>query len=93
MTTEIALILSGIGGSILLAFRGVALWRGGTDARQRNLMADMERGRRRAEHNDEQREIRYRAAVQHIDRIAREHRHCDVEVPPFVPPKWKPFSE
>lgn len=93
MTTEIALILSGIGGSILLAFRGIALWRGGTDARQRNLMADMERGRRRAEHNTEQYETRYRAAVAHIDRVAREHRLCEADVPPFVPPEWKPYSE
>lgn len=93
MTTEIALILSGIGGSIFLMFRGIALWRGGTSARQRNLMADMETGRRRAEHNVEQMDIRYRAAIDFINRVAREHRHCEVDVPPFVPPEWKPFTE
>lgn len=87
----IALIITGLGSFIGIALAAVKAFREGADARQRNLMADLEEARDRAEHDRRQEAIRARYWERYAGQVLDAGRR-GVDPPEANPPEWVSFE-
>lgn len=87
----IALIIGGLGSFIGIALTAVKALREGAETRQRNLMADLEEARDRAEHDGRQQAIRARYWEHFAGRVLDAQRR-GVDAPEANPPEWVLFE-
>lgn len=87
----VALIITGLGSFIGIALAGLKAFREGADTRQRNLMADLEEARDRAEHDRRQEAILRRYWERYAGQVQGAWRR-GAEPPEASPPEWVAFE-